>query len=125
MSVAKQVSQYFDSVFWAFWIDAFAEGAMTVHDKTSTRQPEQLNLTLKQPFGVVPGIIPWEAPALFFFGKAAAAALTTGNTMVIKNSEKAPLTVCNAVSPGKPANGPQSSVLVRLVKERPAFGQVF
>ncbi|EOO00254.1 putative aldehyde dehydrogenase protein [Phaeoacremonium minimum UCRPA7] len=47
-------------------------------------------MTLRQPFGVVAAIIPWNVPLLFFAGKTAPA-LITGNTVVLKSSEKAPL----------------------------------
>jgi aldehyde dehydrogenase (NAD+) len=50
-------------------------------------------LTVKQPFGVVALIIPWNFPLIMFAGKMAPA-LAAGNTVVLKSSEKAPLTVC-------------------------------
>jgi aldehyde dehydrogenase (NAD+) len=49
-------------------------------------------LTVMQPVGVVAMIIPWNAP-LIFFCKKVAPALAAGNTVVVKSSEKAPLTV--------------------------------
>lgn len=49
-------------------------------------------MTLRQPYGVVAVIIPWNVPLLFLAGKAAPA-LIVGNTVVVKSSEKAPLTV--------------------------------
>jgi aldehyde dehydrogenase (NAD+) len=49
-------------------------------------------MTLKQPFGVVAAIIPWNVPVYFFINKMGPA-LAAGNTIVIKSSEKAPLTV--------------------------------
>jgi aldehyde dehydrogenase (NAD+) len=49
-------------------------------------------MSLKQPFGVVGIIIPWNAP-LVFFSKKVAPAVAAGNTVVLKTSEKAPLTV--------------------------------
>lgn len=49
-------------------------------------------LTVMQPVGVVAVIIPWNAP-LIFFSKKVAPALAAGNTVVVKSSEKAPLTV--------------------------------
>ncbi|QKX54954.1 uncharacterized protein TRUGW13939_02044 [Talaromyces rugulosus] len=48
-------------------------------------------MTLRQPFGVVAAIIPWNAPLVAFSGKVAPA-LAAGNTVVLKSSEKAPLT---------------------------------
>jgi aldehyde dehydrogenase (NAD+) len=46
--------------------------------------------TLRQPFGVAAGIIPWNGPSFIFLSKVASA-LVAGNTIVIKTSEKAPL----------------------------------
>lgn len=41
---------------------------------------------------MVAAIIPWNVP-LLFFAKKVAPALAVGNTVVLKSSEKAPLTV--------------------------------
>lgn len=49
-------------------------------------------MTFRQPYGVVAGIIPWNVPLLFLANKLAPA-LIVGNTVVLKSSEKAPLTV--------------------------------
>jgi acyl-CoA reductase-like NAD-dependent aldehyde dehydrogenase len=56
-----------------------------------THTPDVLGLTLREPFGVVGGIIPWNAPGPNFVmdtGPATAA----GNTIVVKPAEDAPLT---------------------------------
>lgn len=47
-------------------------------------------LTSLQPYGVVAAIIPWNAP-LVFLSKKLAPALAAGNTIILKTSEKAPL----------------------------------
>ena len=91
-SMGKPVTQYIDGQMALGRLKSCTELAWTIHGKTSLNEPGQLNLTLRQPFGVVAGIIPWNVPVLFFIWKAAAA-LATGNTVVIKSSEKAPLTV--------------------------------
>jgi aldehyde dehydrogenase (NAD+) len=49
-------------------------------------------MTLRQPYSVVAGIIPWNVRMLFLVNKLAPA-LTVGNTVVLKSSEKAPSTV--------------------------------
>lgn len=59
---------------------------------TGVQTPGFLNMTLRQPYGVVAAIIPWNVPLLFLAGKVAPA-LIVGNTVVVKSSEKAPLTV--------------------------------
>jgi betaine-aldehyde dehydrogenase len=55
-------------------------------------EPEnQLNLVLKEPYGVVGCIIPWNYPLMLMAWKVAPA-LAAGNTVVIKPSEMTPLT---------------------------------
>ena len=51
----------------------------------------QLNLVLKEPYGVVACIIPWNYPLLLMAWKVAPA-LAAGNTVIIKPSELTPLT---------------------------------
>jgi acyl-CoA reductase-like NAD-dependent aldehyde dehydrogenase len=50
----------------------------------------QINFTVKEPYGVVACIVPWNYPLLLMSWKVAAA-LTAGNTVVIKPSEFTPL----------------------------------
>jgi acyl-CoA reductase-like NAD-dependent aldehyde dehydrogenase len=50
----------------------------------------QLNLVLKEPYGVVGAIVPWNFPLLLLSWKLAPA-LAAGNTVVIKPSELTPL----------------------------------
>lgn len=68
----------------------FAEAAYP-QGHTSLNSPGFLNMSLRQPFGVVAIIIPWNAP-LIFLAKKVAPALAAGNCVVVKSSEKAPLT---------------------------------
>lgn len=56
-----------------------------------TYDPEQLGFTLREPYGVVGAIIPWNAPGPMFINEVAAA-IAAGNTIVIKPAEDAPLT---------------------------------
>ncbi|OQE11063.1 hypothetical protein PENVUL_c003G05235 [Penicillium vulpinum] len=69
----------------------FAGGGWTAQGTASLNTPDHLNLTVKQPYGVVALIIPWNFPLIMFAGKVAPA-LAAGNTVVLKSSEKAPLT---------------------------------
>jgi acyl-CoA reductase-like NAD-dependent aldehyde dehydrogenase len=49
----------------------------------------QSAMVWKEPYGVVLGVVPWNAP--YFFGiRSAATAIATGNTTVIKSSEITP-----------------------------------
>ncbi len=52
----------------------------------------QLSLVLKEPYGVVGCIVPWNYPVLLLTWKLAAA-LAAGNTIVIKPPSQAPLTI--------------------------------
>lgn len=47
-------------------------------------------MTVRQPYGAVGAIIPWNTPFLMFCLKVGPA-LAAGNTMVLKSSEKSPL----------------------------------
>ena len=53
-------------------------------------EPSQLALVLKEPYGVVGAIVPWNYPILLMTWKVAPA-LAAGNTVVIKPSEMTPL----------------------------------
>ena len=53
-------------------------------------ESSQLNLVLKEPYGVVGVIVPWNYPILLMAWKVAPA-LAAGNTVVIKPSEMTPL----------------------------------
>lgn len=63
-----------------------------VEGKSSLNTPGMICFTLKQPFGVVAGIIPWNV-SLIMFAMKTAPALATGNCVIIKSSEKSPLGV--------------------------------
>lgn len=47
-------------------------------------------MTIRQPYGVTGAIIPWNTPTLML-GMKIGPALAAGNTMVLKSSEKSPL----------------------------------
>jgi betaine-aldehyde dehydrogenase len=55
-----------------------------------SNEPSQLALVLKEPYGVVGAIVPWNYPILLLAWKVAPA-LAAGNTVVIKPSEMTPL----------------------------------
>lgn len=77
----------------AFWLNAIAdmEIPVTLNEDTDQRRSE----TRHVPLGVVAGISPWNFPLTLAFWKIAPA-LKTGNTMVLKPSPHAPLTVLKA-----------------------------
>ncbi|KAF9692466.1 hypothetical protein EKO04_009350 [Ascochyta lentis] len=91
ISMGKPVSTHGIDVNYAVTqYNYFAEAAYP-QGHTSLNTPGFLNMSLRQPFGVVAVIIPWNAP-LIFFSKKVAPALAAGNCVVVKSSEKAPLT---------------------------------
>ncbi|KAF2841220.1 aldehyde dehydrogenase [Patellaria atrata CBS 101060] len=90
-SMGKPVSAYIDSHAAAWKFEYYSEAAMAFHGSTSLHTPGFINITLKQPFGVAAAIIPWNLP-LLFFGHKVAPAIAAGNCIVLKSSEKAPLT---------------------------------
>ncbi len=56
-----------------------------------THSPDVLGLTLREPYGVVGSVIPWNAPGAMFVNDVGAA-IAAGNTIVVKPAEDAPLT---------------------------------
>ncbi|KAJ5774332.1 hypothetical protein N7457_009228 [Penicillium paradoxum] len=91
LSTGRPISQYFDAGTAAEFFAYFAGGGWTAQGTASLNTPDHLNMTVKQPYGVVALIIPWNFPLVIFAGKVAPA-LAAGNTVVLKSSEKAPLT---------------------------------
>jgi betaine-aldehyde dehydrogenase len=81
-----------DEVEWtAACFDYYAE--IGRHSRGSSLPPvfeHQLNFTIKEPYGVVVAIIPWNYPLLLLSWKLAPA-LAAGNTVIIKPSEETPL----------------------------------
>ncbi|OAL32104.1 hypothetical protein AYO20_08042 [Fonsecaea nubica] len=67
-----------------------ASRALDVHGDSSLNTKDMVNITFRQPFGVCGAIIPWNAPLLMLVNKVGPA-LITGNTLVLKSSEKSPL----------------------------------
>ncbi|KAK8164771.1 aldehyde dehydrogenase [Phyllosticta citrichinensis] len=91
MSMGRPVRDYIDVYVGARLWDWFSEAGWAIQGSTSLNNPGMVGMTLLQPYGVAAGIIPWNAPMIFFSSKAAPA-LACGNSIIIKSSEKAPLT---------------------------------
>lgn len=106
VSMGRPVSGYVDNMIAAQRFESFAEAGYTTKGVSSLNTPGFVNMTLRQPFGVVAAIIPWNVPLVTLAGKVAPA-LITGNTVVLKSSEKAPLTVSS--TPERIMNLPQYS----------------
>ncbi|QNN54402.1 aldehyde dehydrogenase family protein [Nocardioides mesophilus] len=70
----------------------FGGGAQQGQGVTTPVDPSLLTYTLREPYGVVAAVVPWNAPAQLSVVKIAMA-LTTGNTLVLKPAEDATLIV--------------------------------
>lgn len=68
----------------------YAGKAIDVSGDSSLNTTGMVNITFRQPFGVCGAIIPWNVPLLMLINKVGPA-LATGNTLVLKSSEKSPL----------------------------------
>jgi aldehyde dehydrogenase (NAD+) len=68
----------------------YAHAGYDTKGTTSLHTKGYLNMTLRQPIGVVAAIIPWNVPIVMLAHKIAPA-LAAGCTVVLKSSEKAPL----------------------------------
>jgi aldehyde dehydrogenase (NAD+) len=68
----------------------YAGKSYDVQGETSLNNPGLLAMSFRQPFGVVSGIIPWNTAFLMLANKVTPA-LAAGNTMILKSSEKSPL----------------------------------
>jgi betaine-aldehyde dehydrogenase len=101
----------------------FAGLITEIKGETSSHGPRHLNLTRRQPYGVVAKINPFNHPFRFCAEKAAAP-LAAGNCVVIKGSEQAPLSslrlgeLCDGIFPPGVVNvitgdGATGSALVR------------
>lgn len=70
----------------------FASKAMDIQGDSSLNTANFVNMTWRQPFGVCGAIIPWNVPLTTFIQKVGPA-LAAGNTIVLKSSERSPLSV--------------------------------
>ncbi|EUB99157.1 Betaine-aldehyde dehydrogenase [Rhizobium sp. CF080] len=71
-------------------VDYFAGLVTEIKGHSIPRDPGSLNYTIREPWGVVARIIPFNHPILFCASKSAAP-LAAGNTVVVKPPEQAPL----------------------------------
>ena len=62
-----------------------------IYDEVATTPHDQLGLVTREPVGVVSAIVPWNFPLMMACWKLGPA-LSTGNSVILKPSEKSPLT---------------------------------
>lgn len=88
----KPLIENLDEVEWvAACFDYYAEVGRDYKGKVlAPTFRHQINFTVKEPYGVVVCIVPWNYPLLLMSWKVAAA-LIAGNTIIIKPSENTPL----------------------------------
>ena len=79
--------------------------AADVQGESSLQTAGFMNVVLREPYGVCAAITPWNAPVTMLMFKLAPA-LIAGNTLVVKSSEKAPLTALFLASLAKEAGFP-------------------
>ncbi|KAL4744932.1 hypothetical protein BDW72DRAFT_208623 [Aspergillus terricola var. indicus] len=91
LSMGKPVSGYMDQVMGTATLRYYAGKALDIHGATSLTSKDHLNISIRQPYGVTGAIIPWNVPLIMICFKVGPA-LIAGNTLVLKSSEKAPLT---------------------------------
>ena len=98
-----------DMTWTADSLGYFAGLVTEIKGETSSQGARHLNLTRRQPFGVVAKINPFNHPFRFCAEKAAAP-LAAGNCVVIKGSEQAPLSslrlgeLCEGIFPAGVVN---------------------
>eukprot|EP01035_Chromulina_nebulosa_P051841 gene51841-70645_t len=80
-----------DAEIAATQLDYFAGLVLEIKGETIPTANGALNYTLREPLGPVARIFPFNHPFMFAAGKIAAP-LAAGNTVVLKPSEKTPLT---------------------------------
>ncbi|KAK5165782.1 uncharacterized protein LTR77_008705 [Saxophila tyrrhenica] len=89
LSIGRPVGTYFDGHYATMHFRYFSEAAYPT-GTSSLNTPGFVNMSMRQPYGVTGVVIPWNAP-LVFLSKKLAPALAAGNCMILKTSEKAPL----------------------------------
>ncbi|PWN48321.1 aldehyde dehydrogenase [Violaceomyces palustris] len=81
-----------DALRTAPMIENLAGQAIVNHGESSITTSGQMGVSLLVPYGVTAAIVPWNTPILLTLAKLAPA-LLAGNTMIVKPSERSPLSV--------------------------------
>jgi 2-formylbenzoate dehydrogenase len=91
------ISNMRNDVGWAIeLLELFADWALALGGETIPASAEHLHYTLREPFGVVGRIVPFNHPIFFAAGKVAAP-LVAGNTVVLKPADQTPLSALRFV----------------------------
>jgi 4-guanidinobutyraldehyde dehydrogenase / NAD-dependent aldehyde dehydrogenase len=95
----------------------FAEAIDKIYDEVAPTGPDALALVTREPVGVVGAIVPWNFPLLMASWKLGPA-LAAGNSVVLKPSEKSPLTAIRVAELASEAGLPEG-----VLNVLPGFGQ--
>ncbi|MCP3027902.1 aldehyde dehydrogenase family protein [Halobacillus sp. A5] len=92
MDVGKPLSQaYADVEAAARYFEFYAGAADKLMGETIPIEDGVIDFTVREPIGVTAHIIPWNYP-IQITSRSTAAAIATGNTVVVKTAEQTPLT---------------------------------
>ncbi|POZ61132.1 aldehyde dehydrogenase [Chromobacterium alticapitis] len=89
----------------AYCVDWFAEAIDKIGGEVAPVDPKLVGLVTREPVGVVAAIVPWNFPILMASWKFGPA-LAAGNAVIIKPSEKSPLTAIRLAALAKKAGMP-------------------
>ena len=78
-----------------YCLEFFAEAIDKISGEVINTDPNFLGMVTREPIGVVAAIVPWNYPLLMAAWKFAPA-LAAGNSVIIKPSEKSPLSILTA-----------------------------
>jgi aldehyde dehydrogenase (NAD+) len=93
----------------AEWLRFYGEYADKLEGSVTATAPERLSLVLREPYGVVGVITPWNFP-LFLAAWKIAPALAAGNTVVLKPSELTPWSIQRVAELGLEAGLPEGAL---------------
>ncbi|WP_199153789.1 aldehyde dehydrogenase [Chromobacterium sp. ASV23] len=89
----------------AYCVEWFAEAIDKIGGEVAPVDPKLLGLVTREPIGVVAAIVPWNFPILMASWKFGPA-LAAGNAVIVKPSEKSPLTAIRVAGLAKQAGIP-------------------
>ncbi len=89
----------------------YAEAIDKIYDEVSPSQDHQLGLITREPVGVVAAIVPWNFPLNMACWKLGPA-LAAGNSVILKPSEKSPLTAIRIAALAQQAGLPNGVLQV-------------
>jgi len=95
----------------------YGEAIDKVYDEVAPTARDTLALITREPMGVVGAVVPWNFPLIMASWKLAPA-LVTGNSVVLKPSEKSPLTALRLAELGMEAGLPPG-----VLNVLPGFGE--